>query len=665
MRRYSALVCALVLVLTAFIPAARVSAAPTPTGDFAEVPCAEFEVADPNVLCGYTTVPLRHADPGGATIKLATVFLPARGTSVFAEPLVMLQGGPGGSTIETYNIVLSLPLAASVRDGYDVILFDQRGTKFSQPFLGCPESAALTDRTIEQDLPREEALRLGREALLACRARLIADGVDLGAFNSFENADDVPAIAAALGFDQINLYGVSYGTQLGQHVMQRHPDLLRSVILDAVVTLPNSFNLYVPQSQTRVFNEVFSTCAADPACNAAYPNLKDRFTALIAKLDANPARMRITNGEANRTYDAVLNGEGLTGLLFQAMYDRTLVRGVPRLIERVEQSQFGEIGAIASAFLFNDSVAIGMYYTVTCAEEADNTPDQVPLEGVDPIFAENARTDFAETLVICDAFDLAPLGPSADEPVRNDLPTLLLNGQFDPITPPQFGAEVAAGLPNATNVTFADTAHGALFSSECATAITIAFLADPAQTPDTNCAESGPPALFSPANTMFLHSGGWLLDALNARGLERLVPIVLPLLVLGTPFVIWPLLWLYRIIAGRRRPQPAPTTLARLAIVGVAVLATIFLVGYVGWIFTTVLQNDLTLTVGAPRSLLPLFLLPPLVALLAVGSGVFAGVAWARGWWTTAGRVYYSLLALAALVLAGGMAWWGWVTAVV
>ncbi len=223
---------------------------------------------DENTECGWLTVPAQHADPAGPTIELGVVVLKGNGESPQADPLVMAQGGPGGSTIDSYaGLMQDSPL----RRDRDIVLFDQRGTTHTKPALQCDELNQLTIDTAEQDLPDEEIDRLSMEAAQACRDRLTKAGADLSAFDSVENAADINALREALGYDQINFYGVSYGTLLGQHLMRDFPQILRSVILDAVAPAEGSFINESGRTEDRALTELFNACKADAKCNAAYP----------------------------------------------------------------------------------------------------------------------------------------------------------------------------------------------------------------------------------------------------------------------------------------------------------------------------------------------------------------------------------------------------------
>ena len=168
--------------------------------------CGVFKLPenDASVLCGYVSVPLRHGVAESPRIRLATVVIPALDRAARKpDPLFLAQGGPGGSTIGGFGrVLLEDPSKRPVRDR-DLVLWDQRGTYFSQPRLLCHEMQRLpSGATPEQE----------RDAMRRCGTRLAAESGDLSAFNTLENARDVDAVRAALGYAAFNFYGVSYGT---------------------------------------------------------------------------------------------------------------------------------------------------------------------------------------------------------------------------------------------------------------------------------------------------------------------------------------------------------------------------------------------------------------------------------------------------------------------
>jgi pimeloyl-ACP methyl ester carboxylesterase len=625
-------------------------------GPLVELPLGLKPGAD--FVCGYLTVPEQHSQPDGPSIQLAVVILKSTGSTPHPDPLVMAQGGPGGSTIHTYATLL---LDSPLRRGRDIVLFDQRGTLRSKPALLCPENLDLTLRTIEQNLGREEEERLSDEALMQCRARLLREGVNLSAYDSLENAADVEALRVALGYDKINLYGVSYGTLLALHVVRNFPSGLRSVILDSVVPPQVNFLEQAARSENRALTEFFGACAADARCNANYPNLERVFYEQVQQLDRQPARVPMTDPETGVTYQAVVRGDTFQGLFFQMLYATELLPLLPQLIYDARNGRYETFGQIASLFVFERTIAEGMYYSVACAEDADFDPANAADPQLRPQIAERAVHDAQHLVELCRRWDVEPLGPAVDRPVEGDVPTLVLTGRFDPITPPAFGAQAAETLRNSYLFTFPDSGHGIFPSEPCAEQVIAAFLDDPQARPDDTClASRGPPRFVAPGDALRLPSLVGLLN-LERSSQFRLVVFGGALLMLLSAWIVLPLAWLIRLIRGR--PRASAARLARampwLALLNGALLAFFAVALVVGVALNR--EQQALLLVGVPRDLAWLFVLPIVSALLSILMLAGVATAWRGGTWSLASRLYRSLLALAAVVCVGVLAVWGMV----
>lgn len=653
----------LVALVCACWPSARAQAAPRQqrTDAFRSAPCMitlpPDVVEGQDVSCGYLTVPERHGEPDGPTIELAVVIINSTNPNPAPDPLVMLQGGPGGSTIDSFTETM---LGSELRADRDIVLFDQRGTLYSNPALQCDETLDLLLRTIDQQLSDDEEERLYQEALAVCHARLVRQGIDLADFDSIENAADIAALRAALGYEQFNLYGVSYGTLLALHAMRDYADGLRSVILDAVVPTQTNYILQAPSSQNRAFNELFRACAADPSCNAAYPNLERVFYDLVQAWDAQPVRIPLTDPDTGTTYQAVADGDVLLDGLFQMLYVTQLIPALPTMIYDLRDGDYAFFGRIYALLLFDRTFSQGMYYSVICAEDADFQPEDVPLAGVRPKIAEDAERDAAAFVETCRAWDVPPLDPIVDVPVSSDIPTLVLNGRFDPITPPAFGEAAAQTLSRNYVFTFPNTGHGALTDSDCAIKIARAFLAAPQQTPQADCLdEQSAPTFITPANTLFAPSLQRLLAVLNGQNWLPVLVLLLSLVVLLTLFVVWPVALVVRLVRGRPADRRPWALAARMCMILIGMLGVVFVGGLIVAILRTEQANNIVLFFGLPSQYAPLLALPLVIVLLTLGALIGAVLAWRHSFWSVWGRLYYSLLTLAALSFVGIMTYWG------
>lgn len=673
---------------------------------FTPVSCATFEppaglVEGQDIECGIVTVPEQHDHPEGPTIELGVVILKSLNPDAPSDPILILQGGPGGSTIETY--LLLFMINPTLRQNRDLILFDQRGTTHSSPSLYCQEMFDLSLEVLDDDLTVEESNRLSFEAMQECRDRLENQGVNLDAYNTLENAADVDAVRRALGYEQVNLYGVSYGTLLALNVMRDYPQGLRTVTLDSVVTPQVNFILNTAQTENRAFEMLFDACASDPECSAAYPNLREVFYEQVDRLNEDPVFVMLTDVETGESYRALIDGDSLLVAVFQMLYVTDILPLLPRVIYEVRAGNYNFLERIFSLLAFDRTLSIGMYYSVMCAEDADFTPEDFDLSNLPPqILSMEGAT--AETfLQACELFGVDELGPQMDEPVESDIPTLILSGDFDPITPPAYAQQAAETLPNSHLFVFPFAGHGQVASIDCADQIFIDFLNNPQQEPDSVCLAENEVAFNTPGSLVRLPR---LYPMLTLEGTTwvEMGGYFLALLFLLTALVVYPVVWIVRLLTrkpaspayppqgnfgqvntpgisdtpealdapGYSQAQPAPVRerprgLYRLApwiSVLIGILLLTFTVLLIGILVQMISVNDLRMLMGVPGTARPLFILPLLAALLALAMIVIAVIAWARGAGSVWGRLYFSLLTLAALACVAVLTYWGMTTAV-
>lgn len=241
-------------------------------------PLATPEIVGETIICGTVTVPENHDAPdNGQTVDLAFAILRAETTYPADDPLVYLHGGPGIGNLD-HGLTFMAEAFAPFRATRDVIIFDQRAAGISSGSVSCYDeiTSNIADIAVEGSMPfeaDENGNPVVAQFLRDCIAEIGAGGTDLTAYNTRQNALDVPTILTALGYDEWNLYGISYGTKLTLETMRSAPEGIRSVVIDGVA--PPWVHLYetlaVPLSES--MERLVQDCAAEPACNAAYPDL--------------------------------------------------------------------------------------------------------------------------------------------------------------------------------------------------------------------------------------------------------------------------------------------------------------------------------------------------------------------------------------------------------
>lgn len=462
---------------------------------FEQADCMFPVPAGQTVECGYLSVPEDRSKPNSQTIRLAVATFKSKSANPAPDPLVYLEGGPGGHSLSLSGLSFNQLLAPFAEDR-DVILFDQRGVGFSEPVLNCSEFTQLTRDLLEADEPAQEELTQSFDAVKSCAARLENQGINLDAYNSASNAADVNDLRLALGYDQVNLFGTSYGTRLALTVMRDFPEGVRSVILGAVYPLQVNLFADTMANTDRVLNKLFEGCNADAACAAAYPDLEATFYKLIADWNANPVTVGILDPFAAERFDALINGDELISALFTALYSTDLIPTLPKLIYEARDGNFESLSTYLSLPLATNAyVSRGMYLSVECHDEGPFTDANTLQNDINnfPQFSSYIERS-GDPVELC---NLWPSGKGAaieNEAVVSDIPTLLLVGEYDPVTPPEWGKLVADSLSNSFFYEVTGMGHDASLQ-ECPIVVGRSFLSNPTQKPDDAClSQLKPPA---------------------------------------------------------------------------------------------------------------------------------------------------------------------------
>jgi pimeloyl-ACP methyl ester carboxylesterase len=444
--------------------------------------------------CGYVIVPESHAQPNnGRTLKLAVVVFKSTNPKPAPVPIINIEGGPGGQ-VQGAISALTGDYYKAFTGNTDAIFYDQRGVGKSEPALFCPEF--YTDLPVPPAQPFGDPEKLDDElrAALYCHDRFVNQGYNLNAYNSSESAGDINDIRIALGYSQLNLYGSSYGTLLAQTVMRLYPQIVRSVVLDSVVRPDINFDLNSVATGSRSFNLIFQTCAADAACNKAYPDLKNVFSKTIAKLDSKQASVPVTDPYYGDKFDVKISGTELVQLLFQLMYSSRALPKIPQLIYSISKADYSLLGSIISSSLYGDDIDWGMYFSVVCSEVWPFTgPDEQKIAEANalPELLKGNDKSVQSTITLCRKWNVLKADPAEHTLLKSDLPTLVMEGQFDPITPPEYGQKVASQLSKSFYVEFAGYGHGEVIpSNPCGMNIFTSFIANPTVKPDTSCTRS-------------------------------------------------------------------------------------------------------------------------------------------------------------------------------
>lgn len=467
---------------------------------FEAAPCPFDVWGGDRIDCGFVVVPEDHNDPDGPTIRLATAIVRDRSSGHQPDPVILLAGGPGGDIVE--QTISAAAAYEPLHANRDFVLFDQRGVGLSEPALECPEwEESVLDLLDEAD--PDLSLQQEFEAIMSCRDRLVGEGYNLSLYNTTQDAADVNAVRLALGYDEINLYGASYGSLLAQAVMRDHPQNIRSVVIASVLPLETSFTVGDEVVVAHGIMRMIDACAADQACNDAYPNLQDALFEVIDDLNEEPVPIVVTDPDSGEMYDALLTGDTVRSNVVYALYSTSILPVLPRAIYEAYQGDYELMTELTGHSLWAvDSLSRGMQFSVICTEDLIGRTPQEQLDAMMSVPGQLRSSADPELYIeygvfgVCANWPVEQADPSFKEPLVSDIATLVLEGELDPVTPPEYGLLVAAYLSHAYYYEFPGAGHGVLAGDDCALGIANTFLEDPSQPPDDSCIAQMPGVVF-------------------------------------------------------------------------------------------------------------------------------------------------------------------------
>ena len=401
-------------------------------------PCAGAGMTE--FRCGMLQVPENHEVQGGRLIALNVLVMSARDGAQRA-PLFSLEGGPGMAA--TNGVGYFATEGRMHWQDRDVVLVDQRGTGRSAP-LRCP---ALEARHRLQRMYPPDAVRACRDAL--------APEHDLTQYTTIAAARDLDAVRQALGYDAIDFMGLSYGTRLAQTYARLYPQRVRAMVLLGTVPMDRRLPLDHAANGQAVLDAVFADCDADAACHAAFPELRQEWAGILARLDQSPIQVRFVRDGRDELIDIQRGpfGEAFRSLLLTTSGQRS----VPYLIHQMASGDFQPFLEPLLAPGASGGIADGLYLSVTCAEDTNRINPGEIAKSSEGTFLGRYRGD--EQTGACHEWLSASIPVEQFAPARLDVPVLLLAGTMDYVTPLAWATEVASTLPNSRVVPIRHLGH--------------------------------------------------------------------------------------------------------------------------------------------------------------------------------------------------------------
>jgi pimeloyl-ACP methyl ester carboxylesterase len=398
--------------------------------------------------CGKFPVPEDPEDPDGKRIELAVAVVPAIATRAKPDPLFLLAGGPGQGAIEGF--VAHLGAFDGIHRERDLVMVDQRGTGGSNR-LDCD----IPDDALESDeISPAEIRKLGKECLakLPGRPEFYATSIAVR---------DLDAVRAALGYESINLFGGSYGTRVAQHYARRYPERTRTITIDSIVPPALPLMPLIAIEAQRALERVFARCAADRECSEHFPALAEQFAHVDTRLQQGPVAVALPDPVTGEINNIDVTRNHLVMMTRMLSYSARTASLLPLVIH--EAATRGNYGPLAAQALMvgedlERMIAMGMHNSVVCSEDAPRFAGAVERAALEKTYIGPVMVDGMSAL--CEVWPRGAVDSDFHEPLHSKVPALLLSGEFDPATPPNYGATAAAGFDQHLHLVIPGQGHG-------------------------------------------------------------------------------------------------------------------------------------------------------------------------------------------------------------
>lgn len=450
---------------------------------------------------GYLQVPENRSKPNGKSVRLPVYIFKSRNPGKNKDPIIYTVGGPGASTMRSAQFMKYYQYL----DDRDFILFEQRGTEYSQPNLGCPEWVEVNAQLRLNKFTGVKTQKVQDplvKAVEQCRQKHTIEGVDLDSYNTTENAADINDLAVALKLEQYNLLTISYSTRLAQTLMRDYPERIRSVVMDSSLPLSQRWDEQSISNTIATLNKIFQDCESQEYCHKTYPELKDKFYGVLETFTKTPLSIQLTHPETKKPFthdiysnDIVTVFSGFTDkqLPYIPLQLASFVKGdysdITDFYQKQLESSFDTLQQSKKGFSDSIGSGIGMRLSVWCSEETPNNDTVLTeLEQTKFAFMKKTSPRIFEP-AICSAWQVSTNKAFSTSPVHSDIPVLLLSGGYDLITPPKWTKDMKKRLVNSFHLVFSGWTHNVTtnWSNSCGMTVANEFFNNPHRRPTSQC----------------------------------------------------------------------------------------------------------------------------------------------------------------------------------
>ena len=399
------------------------------------------------LFCTTLSVPLDYANPAAGQVPLYIEELPAAGKP--RGVMIMLAGGPGQASAETFNLGLKAAYWRAFFPGYTLVAYDDRGTGKSGA-LDCARAPTIA----------------------ACGSAITTRAY----YTTPEHGEDIESVRLALGADKVAVWGVSYGTKHAVAYALAHPTHVERLLLDSEV-LPDK-NTIDPLSLRVVPASVNGICANNP-CAGIPPGAGDRLVQLANQLQAHPVTASISFGPTLAPFQVMLDGQALLSLAYESDLSSAVSSQLPAAVDAALAGWMLPLERLAFLDQVNNTasasdVNIALLLTTNCGDgpfpwDPNATPDarQAALDAaIAALPAPLRRPSLLPFL--CVSWPSPSGGAVYGAGPLPDVPVLVLTGDRDIRTPTEGARAIAARFRQGHVLVVPGAGHSVLNHSACA-----------------------------------------------------------------------------------------------------------------------------------------------------------------------------------------------------
>ncbi len=397
------------------------------------------------VLCGSHTVEENRNQPNGRTLDIKIAVIPAVSEAKEPDPLVLFAGGPGQGARSMGRFVnMSF---RGVNENRDIVLIDQRGMGDSSP-LTC-EMPDMDFSSMDSD----SMMEIYQNVIKDCASSLDAD---VTLYTQDIANEDIHEILVGLGYGQVNLYGASWGTRSALLYANQFPDQVRTVTVDGTAPLSNKVPLYFTRDAQKTINLLLQDCHNDADCDAAFTDIEQRFNQFMTTYPEEGISTRIADPNTGKMTEVTIGKDIVISAIRTILYSPDMTRMLPLALERMIEGDFRPLAGMMSG-MGDAGMTLGATLTILCSEEFSRFSEAEMRERAEDGF--EAGTFASMMYESCKLWPKAPLPQLYTQTLEQNMPTLILSGAVDPVTPPYWGEEMKTHFPNSLHLTAPNTGH--------------------------------------------------------------------------------------------------------------------------------------------------------------------------------------------------------------